>query len=69
MFSPTASAMRQTSARGSWTDFFRSFFAPFQLFSKVDFYGVGLGMGTNVGAGLLFEGQRKFLSPRAKWAG
>ncbi len=41
--------------------FFSSFLVPFELFDRVDFYGVGLGMGTNVGAGLLFEGERKFL--------
>ena len=41
--------------------FFESFLVPFQLFDRVDFYGVGLGMGTNVGAGLLYEGERKFL--------
>lgn len=41
--------------------FFGMFLAPFQLFGVVDLYGVGLGMGTNVGAGLLFEGHRKFL--------
>ena len=41
--------------------FFSSFLAPFDLFGVVDFYGVGLGMGTNVAAGILFEGQRKFL--------
>ncbi len=41
--------------------FFGMFMAPFDLFNVVDFYGVGLGMGTNVGAGLIMEGQRKFL--------
>ncbi len=41
--------------------FFGMFLTPFQLFSVVDFYGVGLGMGTNVAAGLLYQGQRRFL--------
>ena len=41
--------------------FFGMFMAPFRLFDVVDFYGVGLGMGTNVGAGILLEGQRAFL--------
>ena len=51
-----------TDVREGFVDrFFGTFLAPFDLFGKVDFYGVGLGMGTNVGAGLLFEGQRKFL--------
>ena len=46
---------------GFFGRFFGSFLVPFELFDRVDFYGVGLGMGTNVGAGLLFEGERKFL--------
>lgn len=41
--------------------FFSSFLIPFELFDQVDFYGVGLGMGTNVAAGLQFEGQRRIL--------
>ena len=40
--------------------FFSAFVTPFELFNVVDFYGVGLGMGTNVGAGLL-QGRRQFL--------
>ncbi len=51
-----------TDVRQGFVDrFFSMFLTPFDLIGVVDFYGVGLGMGTNVGAGLLLEGKRKFL--------